>query len=358
MKLKNLVSIEGQLPPKVTFRKKDDFDKYGMRFIAEEYCNIDLSDVFPNWQHGWVADERNFHPQAVLTSMNDSKESLHLVSRISQEVYLKKHGYAFSKAIGSALIYIPEVYVKREPKSLLVMPVHSLNYTTHNHWKFKEYAEYIKSLMESGSFERVTVCIHPACIRNGYWINEFKELGIEIIEGVETNDKNAFYRLKVLFSLFEYVTTNGKGSHIPYAAYCGAKVSICGPFAEYKVEDFIEDPFYKKFPDILKPVIDYSSYESIKKLYPQFIFDSPEQATENNGWAKEQLGFENKLTPRDFRILLGKNDFSVLKNYLERTFSWLKNGLRVVAANLAPNYVKKMYRSSDRSENPHLHRLC
>jgi hypothetical protein len=36
-------------------------------------------------------------------------------------------------------------------------------------------------------------------------------------------------RLVEIFSTFEYVTTNGFGSQITYAAYCGAKVSVFGP---------------------------------------------------------------------------------------------------------------------------------
>ncbi len=40
-------------------------------------------------------------------------------------------------------------------------------------------------------------------------------------------------RLRRLFGRFEFVTTNGFGSHIAYAAAAGAKVSVFGPYAEF-----------------------------------------------------------------------------------------------------------------------------
>ena len=109
------------------------------------------------------------------------------------------------------------------------MPAHSSEDTT-SEWKFEEYAEEMARIR--ASFSEVWVCIHPSCWEHGYWVDAFKKRGFPLVQGALYTDRNALERLARLFSSFEYVTTNTMGSHIAYAAYWGAKVSLYGSYAD------------------------------------------------------------------------------------------------------------------------------
>jgi hypothetical protein len=71
-------------------------------------------------------------------------------------------------------------------------------------------------------------------VKNGHWVKEFKALGIEIIEGVNADDKNALIRQSTVFQYFNHLTTDAWGSQIAYKLYYGMKVSICGPSPRLK----------------------------------------------------------------------------------------------------------------------------
>jgi len=75
-------------------------------------------------------------------------------------------------------------------------------------------------------FGLVAACVSPYCIAKGLWSSQFTEKGIEAIRGAGIADTNALNRMRALFERFEYVTTDGYGSHVFYALYFGAKVSI------------------------------------------------------------------------------------------------------------------------------------
>lgn len=336
-------TIEDILPPIDKIALESEIYYYGFINVIESYCNTKKpnSQSLPIWQHGWIPDERQIHPQAVLASENENKKQQFFVARKSEENYLKINGYTNTKAIGSPLIYVPKPQLERIPGSLLVMPVHSLAYTEHKHWKFKEYAEYIQSIRKK--FSRVVACIHPSCIKHGYWAEEFREMGIEIVEGAEVHNKFALERIASLFSLFEYITTNGFGSHLAYAPFFGAKVSIAGPFTTYKKEDYSNAPFYQKYPMLLGRTVEFSSKSNLKKIFPQF-FVSPEKASKHKSWAELQLGLENKLRPHEFKKVLGWDYCSLLKSEVSTLPGKVKRKSRNAITSIAPGIIKHQYR--------------
>jgi hypothetical protein len=103
-------------------------------------------------------------------------------------------------------------------------------------------------------------------------------------------------RMGILFSRFEYVTTNGFGSHLVYAAYFGANISLYGATPDFHASDFKKDPLYLNCPELLPIVLNFLSRNSIQKNYGN-LFCHPFDSTTHEDWAKFQLGLNNKKTP-------------------------------------------------------------
>src|SRR5262249_11239822 len=156
---------------------------------------------------------------------------------------LAANGYRNVKAIGLPIAYLAKATLERRAGSLLVMPAHSLEYTNHT-WKFDEYADEIVRI--APRFSEVALCVHPSCLETGYWVDAFSKRGFTVYKGAAVNDRRGLERIATLLSSFEYVTTNTLGSHVAYASFCAAKVSIYGPYAEYRAEDFANTPFYNE----------------------------------------------------------------------------------------------------------------
>lgn len=285
---------------------RSDIDYYGASYTAARYCGLPqpLDTGWKiSWQHGWKPQYANIHPYMIVAGPACSdRDNTYLVAREDQRIYLQSKGYKNVIAMGLPIIYAESEAIVRKSNSLLVMPVHSLELTSHGHWGFEKYVEEINRLRPN--FDEVTICIHPSCIKKGYWVNEFKKYGYTIIEGARIDYKNALPRLLTTLSSYEYVTTNGFGSHLAYAAYCGAKVSIWGDYAEYKTEDFKNEPFYVQFPEVLAPALMIASKENVQKELADF-FVFPKDAVLKVEWAKSELGFYNKVSPAQLKKILG-----------------------------------------------------
>jgi FkbM family methyltransferase len=276
---------------------------YGATHVAAAYCGFERPPGAHRgvWKHGWTPKHYQFHPSMVIGDMRDKTTDYYWVARVDEEVYLRSQGYKNVKAIGLPIIYLPGSQTARRSKSLLVMPVHSLDTTTLDS-NFEEYANVIASVRSS--FSEVLVCVHPSCWRNRYWVDAFRKSGLTVIKGAFIEDRNALDRMSRLFLSFEYVTTNGLGSHIAYAAYFGAKVSIFGPYVEYTAQNSVNEPFYSEKPYLLEPSIRANSEPVMRQHYPE-LFCHPLDATQRLEWGQLEVGSNNKLTPEEMRYLFG-----------------------------------------------------
>ncbi len=277
---------------------------YGNVSIAASHCRLpEPGIVIPGlWQHGWAAPHRTLSPEYQFGECALTRDMHLWVARRDQECFLRNEAFPLARAIGLPAIYVPRSSTKRIPKSLLIVPAHSLEYTTHT-WKFDEYAEQIDSIR--GDFEVVAAIVHQDCIKKGYWVKQFERLKIEVIPGAHVSDPTSLYRLEAIFSAFEFVTSNSVGSHIAYASLWGAKVSIFGTYAAVREEDYSNTPFYQLFPHLLRPAIDGLS-ESVTNHYFPFLFvDHPKDAELRIAWAEFQVGMENKLSPQELRKAFG-----------------------------------------------------
>lgn len=279
---------------------------YGDNYTAALYCGFDKvpNPINAEWQHGWIIPERNCIPDFVIGSDGLSvtrKNKKYLVARADQVEYLKQEGFTNVTAVGLPIIYTEKPHVNRVAGSLLVMPVHSLS-DTEEQWDDEAYAAYIESV--SHQFTEVVLCLHISCYRKGNWINAFKKRNIKIVIGADPEDCNTLKRQAILFSRFEFVTSNEFGSHLAYAAYFGAKPSIAGPRPNFERRDYEKTVFYKNAPKVLDIVEQWYKEEYFKKKY-SFLYVNPADANVCADWAAFQLGDDQKKSPSVLKKLLG-----------------------------------------------------
>jgi hypothetical protein len=302
-----LESVLNSLPPVVENRHSG---MYGCRGILAKYCGFTnipwqgyLDPQGSNWQHGWHPPAHNVHPEIIVGTDGKSSEfkqtKRFFVAREDQRIALDSFGYRWVTAIGMPILYVERPILQRIPKSLLVMPSHSLDDTKHS-WDFSQFSQSLSQIIPEYDF--VAACIHPACIRKGFWLKEFESLGIPVIEGAVNGDQNALYRMANLLSSFTDVVGNGFGSHLVYANCFGANVFLLPPWPKNTEEDFKSSGFYKNNPDAIRLILQLTAEESVRQSYP-FLFTRGGPA--DRSWGKTQLGSSHVQTPPKIKRLVG-----------------------------------------------------
>lgn len=238
------------------------------------------------WTHGWMYYPCPF---VEIYRWHDAPEEWPtLVHREGDRATLMAAGLKNVHAVGAPFLYCPKVHVDRLPRSLLVMPFHSLDYVQPR-YKEERYFEALDAVIDE--FDVVAACVHPSCVRTGRWIEGFEKRGIPYTTGAEATDRNGLLRIKQIMNRFTHVTSNWMGSHIAYASCCGCCVSVYGPRPIFYKEDFGNDPFYKRFPNILDWWIEHENSSYALRTYA-FLFVRPDKATPHEAWGLSQLGAE------------------------------------------------------------------
>ena len=147
-----------------------------------------------------------------------------------QKEALERAGYARVEAIGLPFCYLPEVSAERRPGSLLVMPPHGLK-KFFDPGQAQEYADGIASLRPH--FSAIYACVTFRDYYRGEWRPQFERAGVPVFYGASPGESNTLLRMKEILSTFEFVTSNSFGSQLAYAAHCGARVSVHGPYVEW-----------------------------------------------------------------------------------------------------------------------------
>jgi hypothetical protein len=304
-----------RLPEQLIGAFANESDYYGARKALCEYAGLDSEKYSLEWiwQHGWIRDRLLVDPAIILTSKHSAKRNKSfLVANRQQQEYLRQHGYHKVKAAGMPIIYAPppEPSLKRIPNSLLVMPMHSLE-STRRKSNFDDYAALVNELKKD--FVHVLVCLHYSCIKNDFWMKEFERYQIPWIEGANLFDQNCMSRLQAFFCQFEYVTTNGYGSHLPYSAYFGAKTSVYGEFPRREPKDYVNDKFFRQFPHLFKIYFPLLEEEVIREDMP-FLFCHPTEAQQHQAWGRQELGSDYKLSREEARKLFISNKLLNLRH--------------------------------------------
>jgi hypothetical protein len=295
--------VEFTLPAFNPIPYRNESDAYGASYIAKLYTGVSTNKPIDGiWSHGCVPDFFGDHPIRFANAVKPAdKTAKYFVARKSQEKFMHDGGYESVKAVGLPIIYVKKQEYFKIPGSLLVMPVHSTMHSEHE-WNFKKYVEQIVPLQKF--FSPILISLHGSCIKRGYWINEFEKKGFKVVQGLHGSGANDHFRLQKLMSLFEFVTTNGFGSHIAYAAYYGAKVSIYGDYPIYRRDDFKFDETHTACPQLLDNTYKLLAEENVRRHLGEF-FCSPIDAVQRVEWAKKELGYENKVGPEEMRDLFG-----------------------------------------------------
>lgn len=257
-----------------------------------------------NWQHGWYPDYyQEGSEDPFVTTQNwawNDPNRYNLVARKSEERRMHAFGAPNTMAVGLPVVYTEAKRHDRRKGSLLVMPGHSLDYISLE-TREKDYVSYIDGIRDR--FTNVTVCLHPSCRRNGYWIDSFKSHGYRIVMGVEIQDMGCFDRLQGYFASHEFCTTNLTGSHVIYSALFGCKTSIAGPVPRVSLEDLIKSIHWVDREDKQGLLHSYEkmSVPEFRRHYPQFFVEHPEAAVQNVELARHECGFDNKMTRSQYR---------------------------------------------------------
>ncbi len=292
------------VPPRKLIEQPSASSKYGAGWEAAKYCGLDQQQ-FSNekfiWKHGWRPDYvATADPvYTAQKSLDDTATTIYVARQLEAD-FLHESGYHNARAIGMPICYADRPNVSRRPNSLLVMPVHSLDTTAHV-WPFMQYADTIAAL--KSEFDEIVVCLHPSCIKHGYWIDEFKSHGIGWLSGADTHDLNSLSRVRHLCSQFEFVTTNGLNSSIAYAAADGAKVSVYGPYCKIDTRDVEHVPFYSQNPGLAEKILPLLAEQPVRAHLPQF-FCHPREAQQCIEWGRQQLGEDCKPSAQELRQLL------------------------------------------------------
>lgn len=297
-----LLSRLPRVDPRTSAREPD---YYGASFLVAENLGLSLPPLSQaSWYHGWQPTklwERAPHldPRAVFGDRNP--KGVNLVMTEPQAEFMRSHGWAKTTACGAPFLWAPDSNFARLEGSLLVMPPHVTDMTEQD-WNEEQYVEQIKSVQKD--FGEVVACVSGFCVAKGYWINSFERAEIPWIKGAWVKDRNALRRMRSIFDSFEFVTTPKLGSHIPYAAYAGCKVSVWGSDMPSKREYFKNDPMRRRYPEGLELALLEATRERLIERYP-FLFCDPLSGQLLQDWAAAELGAERKLPALDMAELLG-----------------------------------------------------
>lgn len=281
-------------------------DHYGAVSLACEYADYPMTlDFFVAfWQHGCFGPWEKAIPGRILYNNENRFRGWRVfVARADEEQYLRSQGFKRARAIGLPFVYVKARNQLRCKKSLLILPTHSLTgFSVPDRNLFHVYVREVVAFRRK--FDRVVACVHPSCFENGFWVDEFREHGIPVIRGADSRDANALLRMKTLFSKFDYVTTNGWGSHVAYALSCGAKLSIFGTFPDFSAENYMRcDQTWQNHERRLIEVSLGPVVSERDRFLAKFHRPPMEgvQDVEMGNWL---IGQENKVSPYSMRSIL------------------------------------------------------
>jgi hypothetical protein len=230
------------------------------------------------------------------------------VARKDEASFLKMAGYGKVRSIGLPIIYTEHSGLQRIPNSLLVMPTHSLASDVLAP-STEQYVDEIASI--KSRFNVVVACVSAHCIAKGLWTSQFSDRGVQVIRGAGIDDANALRRMRALFDCFEFVTTDSYGSHVYYALYFGAKVSIWGTATPVLRENVLRDGAWTPYPESVDKLL---SEETDRKgeeyLGPLRV--EPWIGVQESEASRLIVGADSKLSPDEMRTAFGWTPLGIL----------------------------------------------
>ncbi|MGC2332004.1 MAG: hypothetical protein WA581_11160 [Candidatus Acidiferrales bacterium] len=299
----SLDAISTRLPPVSEFDLRPwaqsfGSDYYGALQVAAEYCGLRAVPArFPFcWQHGTWPPWQKIRAEVLV--YNVPKSTRCFVARQDEVAFLKAGGYPRVRAIGLPIIYTKPSGLERIPNSLLVMPTHSI----HSDVLVPSNEQYVREIASIKSrFGLVAACVSAhSTAATDLWTSQFTEQGIHVIRGAGLDDVNALKRMRGLFDSFEYVTTDSYGSHVYYAMYFGAKVSLWGTATPMLRENVLSDGAWTPYPDAVDKLFSEEAEREAEAYLGPLRVD-PWIGAQNVDVANSIVGHDSKLSPDEMR---------------------------------------------------------
>lgn len=278
---------------------------YGDIQILRKYCKFPGLRINGEWQHGWTPAYYNSVPEMIIGGdglSHTRKHKTYYVARKDQAETLRAAGYTSVYAVGVPIIYLEKPCVARRANSLLIMPDHTLPERSIRS-RDQEYADLLSKIVSR--FSSVTLMIHKACRDSKRW-KALEAMADEVLIGADPADPGSMKRIARVMSEHEFMTTNDFGSHVPYAAYFGCKVSVFGPRPKFEKRDAVSSVFYKNCPECLDLRAHIYTNRVAEREF-EFLNISPDLAQTSEEWGAFQLGLQNKKSARELRKLLDWN---------------------------------------------------
>ncbi|EQB39197.1 hypothetical protein M947_08570 [Sulfurimonas hongkongensis] len=310
-----LDEIISTLPQEEKIKVRTEADCYGFsHYIASKLGIKDTPLSTSDCNHGWIhRDIKSI--EEVISKHTLSHKRNYYSENIKMQRVLYSLGYYNSMCIGVPYIYIDDndIEIKRYENTLLVMPMHTLEWDK-NFQKINE-EEYVKSIDSvRDDFDLIVFCISKSCITHNLWTKTIEKYNFPWIEGADVFDKNALARMNRIFRSFEYVSSHSIGSHIAYASYSGCKTTIYGKYIEPDYEQMERTNYMKENPHIIDNCYYGRLSSTVRKKYPIFFKEHPKDGVLNIDFAKKELGFECKVSYSKVAELLGWNNINCYEN--------------------------------------------
>ncbi len=321
------IDVSMQLPTVSEFRLRPweltyGADYYGAVQVAADYCGLRRVPLrSPGvWQHGTWPPWQCIRPELIV--YDAPKSSKCFVARKDQVTFLQAAGYTKVRAIGLPILYTRPSGLARIPNSLLVMPTHSLRSDVSSP-STEQYVREVASIKHKFNF--VAACVSASCITKGLWVSQFAEQGIPVMRGAGIDDCNSLKRMRALFDRFEYMTTDSYGSHVYYASYFGAKVSIWGTATPMLRENLLADGPLSRYPEAVDQLLSEETACKAEAYLGRLRLD-PWSGVEETDTCRWMLGHENNLTPDEMRAAFGwtplSNTFDLARETVRGSHLW------------------------------------
>lgn len=301
------------------FPLRTEMDFYGFSSIVAKSLGLSYTPLpcIGSWKHGWAPQFSIKYPLHI--AHWGSKTNQHVVQNLWQERFLLEHGYKNVTAAGAPFCYLPEAIVSRIPRSLLIVPVHSLS-----HIKLEESFEafFEEASLLSKKFSVAVVCLHQESVTDNI-LAVLRRYQLPYIVGASAHDGNSLLRMKTLFSQFECLITNQIGSHVPYFNLCGGRSSIVGPYYVFPANQLEKHEWFRKHPELIESA-KLLTEENIRQQFP-FLFMNIEKQVCHKEWAASELG-QNLILPfEEIKELAGWSLMGGLKRLKTNPKQVLKN---------------------------------
>lgn len=312
-------------------------DVYGAYELALKYSELENKNIGLKygWQHGWLPATCLVNPYVVagfkFSFANYMNKNFRLLVPFEEHKDYLKHFGLQSRAIGLPFVYFSKLNkftrnFQRIPNSIIIIPAHGFKDEDDAGFYNFEIVSSIKA--KYGKDFLISILAHEYDYSIGKY-KKYEDQGFTIVRGAIVSDSNTYLRMEAIFSTFEYAAFGCFTTGILYANFYGCK-TFFDPENYFvpKAEALNKTELFKNFPGSAELYSKYFSYKNIKKLYPN-LGESITDASVDVDFAKHQFGFDNCLSPEEFRELIIESNNRGKMPYLKSTINSIFRKMKI-----------------------------